>query len=326
GTAADGSDEIVIPLSDEIWGIDPDTGKLKWWVAESLGKYICTTPVTGDGVVYVAASSKVIAIRLGGLGDVTESHTLWSRNAGPGVPSPVLDDGKLHWVGTNGILTCASAETGKTIWRERMGKGSRNITYASLTKAHDVWLSMTQQAGTIAFRLQPEFEEVSLNQFAGDKTPFKCSFAAANGELFVRSDQFLYCIAEGGKADLAKVETNAPKSSIADAFASILHRCNSPFQGRSGNSVGPAQLLMTFDVDNDDKISPEELAESPMPKFVQSMMMANGDKNKDGFIDAEEREQMQESMRGMPGEIIGRKNAASRPMRPPVWKEVTSSQ
>ncbi|HBE68025.1 MAG TPA: serine/threonine protein kinase [Planctomycetaceae bacterium] len=320
GQAADGSEEIVIPLSDEIWGINPATGKLKWWVAESLGKYICTTPVIGDGVAYVAASSKVIAIRLGGVGDVTQSHTLWSRNAGPGVPSPVLEEGKLYWVGTNGILTCADAGTGKTVWRKRMGKGNRNITYASLTKANNVWLSMTQLAGTIAFRIEPEFEELSVNQFTGDKTPFKCSFAAANGELFVRSDQYLYCIAENGNADLADVESQLPKQRVTDAFSSMIQGAQM-FQGRSGNSVGPAQLLMTFDVNNDDKISPEELAESPMPKFVQSIMMAKGDKNKDGYIDAEEREKMQESMQGKPGEIIGRKNAANRPVRPAVVAE-----
>ncbi|XZE56365.1 PQQ-binding-like beta-propeller repeat protein [Planctomycetaceae bacterium SH139] len=325
GKAADGSEEIIIPLSDEIWGIDPATGKLKWWVAESLGKYICTTPIVGDGVAYVAASSKVIAIRLGGVGDVTKTHAVWSRNAGPGVPSPVLDDGKLYWVGTNGILTCADAATGRTAWRKRIGGGKRNITYASLTKANNVWLSMSQQAGTIAFRLKPEFEEVSVNQFAGDKTPFKCSFAAANGELFVRSDQFLYCIAKNGTANLANVKTKAPKSSLSDAFASIINRSGSPFQGRSANSVGPAQLLMTFDVNNDDKISPEELAESPMPKFVQSMMMKNGDKNKDGFIDAEERKTLQAEMKGKPDEVVGRKNAGNRPVRPPVLVKQTPS-
>lgn len=318
GKAVDGSDEIIIPLADEIWGIDPATGKLKWWVTESLGKYICTTPVVGDGVVYVAASSKVIAIRLGGQGDVSQSHTVWSRNAGPGVPSPVFDQGKLYWVGTNGILTCADAATGKSLWRERMGGAERNITYASLTKANNVWLSMTQQGGTIAFRLKPEFEEVSTNRFAGDTTPFKSSFAAANGELFVRSDEFLYCIAEGGTANLAKVEKVSSKPIGADAFASIIQRRIGSFQGRSGNSVGPAQLLMTFDVNNDDKISPEELAESPMPKIVQSMMMSNGDKNKDGFIDAEERVALQASTTTIPGEVIGRKNASNRPVRPTV--------
>ncbi|MEM1070267.1 MAG: PQQ-binding-like beta-propeller repeat protein [Planctomycetota bacterium] len=326
GKSANGSDEIIIPLSDEIWGIDPATGKLKWWVKESLGKYICTTPVVGDGIAYVAASSKVIAVRLGGHGDVSASHVVWSRNAGPGVPSPVLSDGMLFWVGTNGILTCADATTGKTVWRERMGAGSRNITYASLTKANNVWLSMTQQVGTIVFRLDPTFEQVAVNRLSGDTTPFKCSFAAADGELFVRSDQFLYCIAEGGEAKLADTTTDTNPSSIADAFASIIHRSGPSFQGRSRNSVGPAQLLMTFDVNNDDKITAEEMAESPMPKFVQLMMMTNGDKNKDGYIDAEERELMQSEMKGKPGEIVGRKNAASRPKRPAVLDESGSGK
>lgn len=80
---------------------------------------------------------------------------------------------------------------------------------------------------------------------------------------------------------------------------------------------------MTFDVNNDDKISPEELAESPMPKFVQLMMMTNGDKNKDGFIDAEERKGLQASMKTKPGEVIGRKKAADRPLRPAILAEPT---
>lgn len=317
GASPDGQDEIIIPLADEIWGIDPTTGKLKWWVTESLGKYICTTPVVGDGVVYVAASSKVIAVRLGGRGDVTKTHILWSRNAGPGVPSPILDQGKLYWVGTNGILTCADASSGKTLWRERIGEGSRNITYASLTKAANVWLSLSQETGTSVFQLEPEFKKIAVNRFEQDSTPFKSSFAAADGELFLRSDQFLYCISENGTADLADVEVQASKKSVTDAFSSIIAN-GGFFQGRSGNSVGPAQLLMTFDVNNDDKISPEELAESPMPKFVQTMMMARGDKNKDGFIDAEEREALQTAMETKPGEVIGRKNAGDRPKRPPV--------
>ena len=317
GASPDGQDEIIIPLADEIWGIDPTTGKLKWWVTESLGKYICTTPVVGDGVVYVAASSKVIAVRLGGRGDVTNTHTLWSRNAGPGVPSPILDQGKLYWVGTNGILTCADASSGKTLWRERIGEGSRNITYASLTKAANAWLSLSQGAGTSVFQLEPEFKKIAVNRFEQDGTPFKSSFAAADGELFLRSDQFLYCISENGTADLADVEVQASKKSVTDAFSSIIAN-GGFFQGRSGNSVGPAQLLMTFDVNNDDKISPEELAESPMPKFVQTMMMARGDKNKDGFIDAEERVALQTAMETKPGEVIGRKNAGDRPKRPPV--------
>ena len=55
-----------------------------------------------------------------------------------------------------------------------------------------------------------------------------------------------------------------------------------------------------------------------MPKFVQAMMMARGDKNKDGFIDAEERVALQASTTTKPGEVIGRKNVGNRPVRPYV--------
>ena len=51
------------------------------------------------------------------------------------------------------------------------------------------------------------------------------------------------------------------------------------------------------------------------------MKMTRGDRNKDGFIDAEERAILQESMQTRPGEVIGRKNAANRPLRPALLSE-----
>lgn len=60
-----------------------------------------------------------------------------------------------------------------------------------------------------------------------------------------------------------------------------------------------------------------------MPKFVQLMMMANGDKNKDGIIDAEERNGLQASVKTRPSEVIGRKKAADRPLRPAILAEST---
>ena len=90
----------------------------------------------------------------------------------------------------------------------------------------------------------------------------------------MRSDQYLYCIADAGTADLATLAANKPQANTSDAFSRIIGEGQQKFGGfRSGNSVGPAQLLVTFDINNDDKVSREELAESPMPKLVQFMMM-----------------------------------------------------
>lgn len=311
----DGRDEIIVPLADEVWGFDPKSGKLNWHVSVALGKYVTSSPVAADGVVYVAASSKVTAIRLGGQGDVTDSHVLWTRNAGPGLPSPIIHEGNLHWVATNGVFTCADAATGKTLWRKRLG-GGRNTTYASLTKAGDRWLVTTQTGGSYMVAVKPEFKVISNNKFTDDGTPFKASAAVSDDELFLRSERFVYCVAADGEADFAAILKKSPAKTSQESYGELIDPGKMFRQNRSPNSVGPAQLLQTFDVNNDNKISREELAESPMPAFAQTMMMFRGDKNKDGFIDDEERIALQGDVKLDPNEVAGRVGAANRPPRP----------
>lgn len=322
--STDGRTELVVPLADEIWSFDPNTGKLNWWVEMSLGKYITSSPVSADGVVYVAASSKVVAIRLGGTGDVTQCHVLWDRNAGPGIPSPIYDEGKLYWVATSGIFTCADAATGKTQWRKRFAKSGKNTTYASLLKTGNYWIVTTQVNGSFVFQVTPEFTLLSSNTMEGDATPFKASAAVSRGELFLRSDRYLYSIAEGGTADLSKLAKTKRDQKSSDSY-SLLINPGKMFQGgRSPNSVGPAQLLLTFDVNNDNRISREELAESPMPKFAQTMMFLRGDMNGDNFIDPSERQALQGDVKLDPSETVGRKKSADRPIRPAMNKPATS--
>ena len=314
--STDGRTELIVPLADEIWSFDPDNGKLNWWVEMSLGKYITSTPVAANGVVYIAASSKVMAIRMGGSGDVTHTHVLWNRNAGPGIPSPIYDDGKLYWVATSGIFSCADAATGNTLWRERLGKSGKNTTYASLLKAGDKWIVTTQVNGSFVFQVAPEFKLLSSNVIDGDETPFKATAAVSQSELFLRSDRYLYCIAEGGTADLAKVAPAKGDKELSDSYGLLIDPTKMFQAGRNPNSVGPAQLLLTFDVNNDNKISREELAESPMPAFAQTMMFLRGDTNRDDMIDEAERRVLQGEVKLDASKTVGRKNAAQRPVRP----------
>ena len=53
------------------------------------------------------------AIRSGGSGDVSGSHTLWEINCGSNVSSPVYCDGYLYWSKEeDGIAYCANADFG----------------------------------------------------------------------------------------------------------------------------------------------------------------------------------------------------------------------
>ncbi|MHC4179174.1 MAG: outer membrane protein assembly factor BamB family protein [Planctomycetota bacterium] len=64
----------------------------------------------------------LVAVRPGGIGDVTESHVTWALHRGiPEVPSPVLHRDRIYLVCDGGILSAVDADHGKIIYRKRLG-------------------------------------------------------------------------------------------------------------------------------------------------------------------------------------------------------------
>ncbi len=63
-----------------------------------------------------------MAVRLGGSGDVTETHVVWRTKRGaPSTPTPVLVGDELYFVSDAGIASCVDAKTGERHWMERLG-------------------------------------------------------------------------------------------------------------------------------------------------------------------------------------------------------------
>jgi len=193
---ADGKTEIVISLQGEIWGVDPESGE-KLWTCEGIDDYICPSPVAGDGVVYVIGgrSSRAFAIRLGGRGDVSDSHVVWEAKVGSNVPSPVLVDGYLYWVNHRGLAFCVDASTGEMVYRQRLP--SAGGVYASLTAADGKLYAVSRERGTIVLAASPEFEVLAENSLSPDDSIFNASPAVADGTIYLRSNQALYAIHAG---------------------------------------------------------------------------------------------------------------------------------
>ena len=63
-----------------------------------------------------------MGVRLGGVGDVTETHVAWTlTKAAPHTPSMILHGNELYMVSDGGVASCVDAETGELHWRERLG-------------------------------------------------------------------------------------------------------------------------------------------------------------------------------------------------------------
>jgi outer membrane protein assembly factor BamB len=61
----------------------------------------------------------MLAVKLGGEGDVTGTHVSWQFTRGlPYVPSPLFYQGRVYVVKDGGMMTCVDAKTGRAIYTQ----------------------------------------------------------------------------------------------------------------------------------------------------------------------------------------------------------------
>jgi outer membrane protein assembly factor BamB len=195
---ANGKQELVIAVPYEIWGFNPMTGKCTWWATTDLAGNISPSMLAVRDVVYAFGGFPRIgsvAIRAGGQQDVTETHTLWTSQDASYVPSPVEHEGHLYWVSDTGLAYCMEADTGKVLYKEKLkAKGGKSF-YASAALADGKLYVPSRTSGTFVLSAKPVFELISQNAFASDKSDFNGSPAISEGRIFLRSNEFLYCVA-----------------------------------------------------------------------------------------------------------------------------------
>lgn len=187
--------EIVITGGDCVTGHDPATGK-ELWRANGLNPdnnpnyRIVASPVVYESIVYAPTRVKpLLALKAGGRGDVTESSLLWKFANGPDVPTPVTDGRYFYVVDDRGIMWCLDAKTGQVIWGPQRIKPA---TYSSSPVLADDKLYVTNEEGlTTVLKAGPKFEVLAENDL-NDYT--LSSPAISDGQIFMRTAQYLYCI------------------------------------------------------------------------------------------------------------------------------------
>ena len=199
--AEGGRSDLVLAVPGELWGLNPATGKLRWFAQTSIKGNVSPSMVAADGVVYATGgfpAQGTIAVRAGGKGDVTQTHVLWSSETASYVPSPVVHQGHLYFVSDQGFATCLEAKTGKLIYKERLpGVRGNKPFYASAVLANGRLYAVSRRAGTFVLQAAPEFSQVAHNTLAGDDSDFNGTPAMVGHELFLRSNRYLYCIDAG---------------------------------------------------------------------------------------------------------------------------------
>jgi outer membrane protein assembly factor BamB len=184
--------ELAVSASGRVVGMDPETGK-ELWSAKGHGGYVVPSVVTHDGIVYaIGGGGTSLAIKAGGKEDVSESQVLWRKSKGSNASSPIYHDGFLYWINSNGsVLVRQDAATGATTERRI---SQERFLWSSPVLADGKLYIVSQHEGVYVIAANAKLDEIAHNVFADDKSRSNASIAISDGQLFLRNDQYLYCI------------------------------------------------------------------------------------------------------------------------------------
>jgi outer membrane protein assembly factor BamB len=199
----DGRHDLVLSKPDEVWGLNPDTGKLLWYARTELGGNISPSVVARDDLIVAFGgfpATGSVAVRAG-RGDVTGKIAWSSTKLASYVPSPVIQGDRLYLVNDRGTAYCVEVNTGNVLGEERLpsrGEGASRPIYASTLLVHDKLIAVTRHGGTYVLEASPKLTRLAHNQFAEDDSDFNAAPAVSAGRLFLRSNRFLYCVGTEG--------------------------------------------------------------------------------------------------------------------------------
>lgn len=194
--------ELVTGGSSRIRSYEPATGKILWEMTGLSGR-AASTPVGDDELVYFGTGGgmgvgPLVAIRAGAAGEFSldsrqsaDGPIAWvADRGGPPMASPLLYEGHLYILDQRGgILTCYDARTGKVAYKERLA-GATGFTASPWAADGKVYCT-DGDGTTFVLTAGPKFELISKNPL-GEMV--WSSPALADGDLFLRTVDYLYCI------------------------------------------------------------------------------------------------------------------------------------
>ncbi len=213
---------IVIGAPFEVWALNPENGKLRWYCAATEDDQFSSSIVVDQDVVYAVGgrSGGSVAVKAGGKDDVAATHVVWKGSDSGSYATPLVYDGRMFYI-ARGIVTCLDAATGEQIYQERLratgspsqpaadrnengvgpggpsgggGGGGGGGDYSSPVLANGKIYYVTRGGDMFVFDAGKEFKQLAVNRVTSDSEEFSATPAISNGELFIRSNKNLYCV------------------------------------------------------------------------------------------------------------------------------------
>ncbi len=190
-----GKDQVIMVGCNQVVSYDPLTGQTNWETAGATEECVTST-VTDGKLIYTSGgypTNHMSAISADG-----SATKVWENKERLYVPSLVIHNGYLYGVLDAGIAMCWKADSGKEMWKARLGG---TFTSSPVLVGDKIFIS--NEAGEFfVYQATPEkFAQVSKNKL-GDlvmATPAICGSEIFHRVTHVGDDgsqhEMLYCIA-----------------------------------------------------------------------------------------------------------------------------------
>jgi len=153
-----------------------------------------SSPAFADGMLVVPTAKKggVLALKTGLEGDVTDDDEAkhWTLPKGtPDVATPLIYDGYVYLLDVKGILSIRNAETGVSVYRDRVLAD----LHRSTPVAAEGRIYMSGRKGTVVVIEAGESGKILAENELGEQ--ITASPAIAGNRIYIRTWNSLYCFA-----------------------------------------------------------------------------------------------------------------------------------
>lgn len=173
----------------ELWrvgSLNPEVNKYNRSIASAA---------VADGMVIAPYSrgGMLHGIKLGGSGDVTKSHVVWSKaGISADVPTPIAVGGKTYVLTDKGVLACLKMESGEVVWQSELEK-NRHAYSASPILAGGHLYAIREDGKTFVAETGAAFKLISQNSLGEDQTVVATP-VFVDGQILIRTFEGLYCV------------------------------------------------------------------------------------------------------------------------------------
>jgi len=187
-----GKDQLLLSGGNKVTSYNPENGEVHWEV-EGTTRATCGTMVWDGDIVFASGGypdSQTIAVKADG-----SKKVLWTNRQKCYEQSLLAYGGYVYGYNDTGILYCWMAETGKEMWKKRLGGP---VSSSPVISGDNIFVA-NERGQFVVFKPNPEeFVEVSQVRLGDNAFPTP---AIVDGKMYVRvSDsssgkrqEYLYC-------------------------------------------------------------------------------------------------------------------------------------